>query len=205
MADKTCFRCKQRKPLEDFTKHSKSPDGKYYCCRECKNWLSKNRYPEDPEKVRSRFQKWKEKNPNYHKEYEKLHPNKKKARNNRWTKKGLNAIAIQRRRARISELQWNFSQKDWEECLAFFDNSCCYCGTNLNITQDHLIPVISGGGYTKDNVLPACASCNSSKNNKNFYEWYHGQKFYSEDREAKIISYRDFQRSENLKVVADGL
>lgn len=48
MAAKYCFCCKETKPLEDFGKDARSPDGKTFYCRECSNqrrkeYTAKNR------------------------------------------------------------------------------------------------------------------------------------------------------------------
>lgn len=83
----------------------------------------------------------------------------------------------------------NFSIKDWEFCKTFFNNKCAYCGINDIEHQDHFKALSRGGGYTKDNIIPACTSCNCSKNNKDFFEWYQTKAWYSKDREQKILSY----------------
>ena len=41
----------------------------------------------------------------------------------------------------------------------------------------------------KDNIIPICGSCNSSKCNKDFEEWYKTKDFYSEFRKQKIYEY----------------
>lgn len=40
---------------------------------------------------------------------------------------------------------------------------CCYCGSQHNLTLDHLIPRYAGGIDSGDNIIYACKSCNSSK------------------------------------------
>jgi len=45
-------------------------------------------------------------------------------------------------------------------------NSCQYCGSNKNLTLDHVIPRSRGGGHTWENVVTACAECNSRKSNR---------------------------------------
>lgn len=41
---------------------------------------------------------------------------------------------------------------------------CTYCGDPAT-TTDHVIPRSRGGTNTKDNLVPACATCNSLKSN----------------------------------------
>jgi 5-methylcytosine-specific restriction endonuclease McrA len=73
--------------------------------------------------------------------------------------------------------------------LDYFNYECCYCGSTINLEQEHFIPLSLNGGYTKDNIMVACRSCNSSKNNHNFFDWYQRQSYYSKQREIKIIEY----------------
>jgi len=43
---------------------------------------------------------------------------------------------------------------------------CHYCGKKFapkELTMDHIVPLARGGASTKNNVVPACAQCNSSK------------------------------------------
>jgi 5-methylcytosine-specific restriction endonuclease McrA len=59
------------------------------------------------------------------------------------------------------------TQKEWEEILERYHHSCAYCGaSNVSMTKDHVVPVTKGGTHTKDNIVPACRSCNSSKGNR---------------------------------------
>lgn len=46
------------------------------------------------------------------------------------------------------------------------DGHCAYCGCDLEYKQiqiDHVVPIHNGGPDTKDNMLPACRSCNHYK------------------------------------------
>ena len=52
----------------------------------------------------------------------------------------------------------------WKAILQSYGNRCAYCGQKFKrLTQDHVVPLIKGGGTTSDNIVPACQSCNSSK------------------------------------------
>lgn len=42
---------------------------------------------------------------------------------------------------------------------------CHYCQGSAN-TADHIVPVSQGGGNDLDNLLPACTSCNSTRQDK---------------------------------------
>ena len=104
--------------------------------------------------------------------------------------KSNHTITEQRRRKMAKSVISNFNNSDWKKCKEYFNNECAYCGIKFrNLTQDHLIPLSKGGNYTKDNIVPSCRACNCKKNNKEFFKWYKEQKFYSKERENKIIRY----------------
>jgi len=44
--------------------------------------------------------------------------------------------------------------------------TCQYCGSNKNLTIDHVKPKSKGGTHTWDNVVAACVRCNTLKDNK---------------------------------------
>lgn len=70
----------------------------------------------------------------------------------------------QRRRARKRLLPATLTREQWLAIKAAYGNRCAYCGLrSQRLTQDHVIPVSKGGGYTPDNIVPACQSCNSRK------------------------------------------
>ena len=46
------------------------------------------------------------------------------------------------------------------------DKVCVYCGSNKDLTIDHVIPTSKGGKHEWTNVVAACKSCNLKKGNK---------------------------------------
>lgn len=57
-----------------------------------------------------------------------------------------------------------------EVILEAFDGLCAYCDQPAT-TWDHIVPVTGGGKTTPGNIVPACASCNSSKKTKDVAVW----------------------------------
>lgn len=97
----------------------------------------------------------------------------------------------QRHRSRI---KGTVTAEQWQECLAYFECSCAYCGSPERITVEHIIPVSKFGANRIYNVIPACHSCNSSKRDRDILEWYPKQPFYTESRLLKIHSwFKDMQ------------
>lgn len=49
---------------------------------------------------------------------------------------------------------------------------CVYCGkTGADFTIDHIEPLSKGGKHATENLVYACRSCNSSKQNKQLIHW----------------------------------
>lgn len=48
---------------------------------------------------------------------------------------------------------------------------CNYCGSEDNLTLDHIFPQKFGGLDDADNLIFACRTCNSSKGKKDLMEW----------------------------------
>ena len=92
------------------------------------------------------------------------------------------------------KLPWTLTLEQWEIAKLHFNNECAYCGNKHALAQDHLIPVAKGGEYTKDNIIPSCQSCNSSKGKKEFTKWYSTQEYYSVKRESKILKYLGYNK-----------
>lgn len=102
-------------------------------------------------------------------------------------------VCCQTRRARKRLLPSTLTIQQWENIKEHFNNACAYCGKELPLTQEHLIPVTKGGEYTHNNITCACQSCNSSKRNKDFFVWYPIQPYYSKKREQKILKYLSYE------------
>ena len=67
-----------------------------------------------------------------------------------------------------------------------WNNKCAYCGSDQNITLDHILPQCKGGLDIKTNVVACCHSCNQSKGHEYWKLWYVQQDFYNEDILNKI-------------------
>lgn len=43
---------------------------------------------------------------------------------------------------------------------------CVLCGSNEDLTGDHIIPLSRGGSSTRENIRTLCRRCNSAKGNR---------------------------------------
>jgi 5-methylcytosine-specific restriction endonuclease McrA len=106
----------------------------------------------------------------------------------------VNVIA-QRRRTRKHLLPSNLTFEQWGETKLHFDNKCAYCGKELPLVQEHFIALSKSGEYTINNIIPACMSCNNSKGNKDFFEWYPKYRHYSKKREKIVLKFLNYKNN----------
>jgi 5-methylcytosine-specific restriction endonuclease McrA len=81
------------------------------------------------------------------------------------------ARAARKRKRRMSAVDNDLTAEQWASIKAAW-NGCAYCGaTNGTLQRDCVMAISRGGRYTIDNVVPACASCNTSKCNDEVTGW----------------------------------
>lgn len=211
---KACKTCEKLLPLESFHKDKRRVDGHNNECKQCSiDRVIRNRkkrveadpsyYEKEKEKAKLRMRKKREdpeyrrwdiqrKREFYQKHKEKIN-NKYKLYMQGEQAKILKRTIAQRRYARKRNLIDSFTVEQWEHCLSVFNHSCSYCGSKEYLQQEHFVPVSKDGEYTAKNIIPACRSCNIKKRDKNFFEWYIEQPFYSKQREKNILKYLGYK------------
>jgi 5-methylcytosine-specific restriction endonuclease McrA len=65
-----------------------------------------------------------------------------------------------------TERSWKVPRVSRREVLKRDRHACQYCGSKKHLTLDHVVPRSRGGKHTWDNVVAACASCNSRKGSR---------------------------------------
>lgn len=97
------------------------------------------------------------------------------------------------RRAKLAGAEGTITKEEWESVLNKFGKKCAYCGADgspLGLSMDHIVPLKKGGSNTKDNILPVCRNCNSSKHTTPYWVWYPQQRFYDPEKEMAIVMHR---------------
>jgi 5-methylcytosine-specific restriction endonuclease McrA len=98
-----------------------------------------------------------------------------KARAKRWSKTPKGRLAGQvhrnRRRALKRSVVATLTAQEWQDILTFHNHACVYCGATGNLEMDHFHPLSKGGDFTKNNIVPACRSCNASKRDRPAWEF----------------------------------
>jgi hypothetical protein len=77
-------------------------------------------------------------------------------------------------------------------------NECAYCGSEENITLDHILPQCKGGLDIKTNVVACCHSCNQSKGHTPWETWYYDQDYFTEERYNTIVNWMRPDPNPNL-------
>ena len=180
--NKESIRKKQNEYLKQYHIENKDKISEY----------KKRYYKENKERILSYCKQYREKNREYIKSYKREY----KANNRELFNKHK-----QKRRAIKKGLVSTLTTKRWEEIKRDFNHQCAYCGMTEKehikeceeqLHQEHFIPVSDKGEHTINNIIPACRSCNSSKGNKNFFEWYPDYKHYDKKRENFILEYLNY-------------
>jgi len=120
------------------------------------------RRKEAPEKVRGEMAEWIKANPEY---------------GANWKKANSDKVAVSNSKRRAAKyantpLDEMLTSTEWLAILAEHNGHCHYCDKEARLTLDHVRPLSKGGKHSKDNVVPACGHCNSSKGNKTLEEWW---------------------------------
>lgn len=109
-----------------------------------------------------------------------------------------NKYQTAKRRSRRNGLISDLSKEEWENTLSYFNNSCSYCGVEENecwntyhkhLAQEHVIPLVKGGHFTKQNIIPSCPSCNPSKGIKSLDDFYNTRDTFTYERYQKILQF----------------
>lgn len=207
---KFCNKCGGEFPktAEYFKKHKGCRDGLEGVCRTCVAGQRKQYYAENKEYILEKCSRYrqshKEKISAYFREYNKTRIkrvlseqsiiNKRKSDKAYYqSHKEKFYLYNQIRRARKKQLPATLTKEQWSAIKDYFNNSCCYCGRNLQLTQDHFIPLSKQGEYTLNNIVPACQHCNCSKNDSYFEDWYVKQPFYSPKREKSVLEFLGYK------------
>jgi len=72
----------------------------------------------------------------------------------------------QTRRARKNSVVSTLTASDLRDIRDKAKGRCFYCRVKGPLALDHIIPISKGGPHSRDNVVMACCSCNSSKGAK---------------------------------------
>ncbi|SDM71810.1 hypothetical protein SAMN04488137_1601 [Fictibacillus solisalsi] len=162
--------------------------------RERINERERNRYKENPDLFKERRQIKYQRDPEAHKQYQYTYRERHKEKHLTYQRayyKGNKEIFLEsnkkymkvnrevvrartlRRRARKKSLPDDLTAQQYKFILERFDYKCALSGQKLEVLDlDHFIPLATGwGGTTLGNMIPLSPSLNSSKQDRNPFEW----------------------------------
>lgn len=176
---KPCAQCKQPYPAtpEYFPRNKSKKFGVDSYCHMCNRLRAAKWERENITHVRERQHDYTKKN---------IHKIRQTKRDwntrNPDNKRSNNRISEQRRKARKLKLPNDFTKRDWQYALDYFDGKCAICGrmpsSDLVIAMDHWIPLsseVSGNpGNVPSNIVPLCSGengCNNVKKHRDAMIW----------------------------------
>ena len=148
---KHCSRCNSVKPTADFFPRVERPGQFLSGCKACRSQRNAELYRNDREAVNSRARKW------------------NKDHTGAWRSRPSAS------RERTRAYRWNHravsdgstvSAEQISQRFRAFGDKCWMCGSDQDLTVDHVKPRSKGGAHLASNIRPACGSCNSRKGNQ---------------------------------------
>ncbi len=102
------------------------------------------------------------------------------------------ARAARRRKRRMDSVEHDLTASQWDALQQAWAG-CAYCGaTGQPLQRDCVLAISRGGRYTLENVVPACASCNTSKCNEEVTAWIRRTR---RDERAFLLRYAQLRKS----------
>lgn len=177
---KRCTRCGEDRPVDQFGRNKANRDGLQSWCRKCSLDHHYKYQAAHPEKAREYAKRWKKKNPaavrasgararaawtgreramaaGYAKAWKARNPDKNRA-------------IRHARRARESSAPGSFSDTQLRARWDMWGGLCWMCG-DIADSLDHVIALSRGGTNWPANLRPACRSCNSRKQDRDWREF----------------------------------
>lgn len=200
---KKCSNCDCWKPMNRkyyYFNNSSKIIPYHSCCIECLIEKSVKYKRENIEKVKE-----------YNRRYNATPYSKNavKIANMRYRETGKNKLWQQRNKDKLKEYRdnrkihksHNINKNEWENCKNYFSYRCAYCGLaiedhyivfkgNVQIGDFHKDHFIHEGSNDLSNCVPACKSCNCSKHDKQFEEWFsNDNSIFNVNRYNKIVKW----------------
>jgi hypothetical protein len=88
--------------------------------------------------------------------------------------------------ALLIELTPKLAKKRYRQSIyEAWDYRCAYCEDEAT-SLDHVVPRFRSGSSNRNNLVPACRRCNTSKASSKVQEWYEKQEFFTQAKMDRI-------------------
>lgn len=106
------------------------------------------------------------------------HREVRRADNRAWEARNPGAARLRAARRRLRKLGQSVglvvTPRDLKRLVIRYGSHCAYCGARPDkLHFDHVMPIARGGRHSIGNLLPACETCNLSKNATLLVVWLH--------------------------------
>ncbi len=159
---KTCTKCKEEKSKSEFYKDGRRKDGLRPWCKDC-CWKASAASEVTKRETRRKFRESKHGKSvaavNKRKVYQE---NKEKilTQNASWRRSKRGGLASYKRGANQRNIGWGLTD---EQFFKFWQQYCTYCGEEIETIG--IDRVDSSKGYTVENTVSCCSTCNKMKLN----------------------------------------
>lgn len=174
---KTCSKCGEIKPLDEYQTHSEGKFGRRPDCKSCCKARKRAYYEQHRESVLESTREYARKNSEAVRlMHQKAHRRRsedpewldqKRAKEREYgrTHKAERSIRQRKRLDRLAAAPVNdFTKRQWQMLKESYGNRCAYCGIESKRLQtDHVIPLCHRGPHTARNIVPSCGPCNQRK------------------------------------------
>ncbi len=167
--NKKCTKCKTVKPISDFGKYSKSPDGFDYYCKVCRSIAVRRWQKGNPEKVAANRKKYKyvstDESKAQAKEWRKANKEKVKEYNKRWQKENPKRLyeIIRKSESKYPEKRMARNAVRYAVYIGKLKPAKSFICSNCKINQAR--DYHHHKGYSSENwldVVPLCRSCHQT-------------------------------------------
>ena len=91
------------------------------------------------------------------------------------------------------------TRQDYTDLMLLYSCSCYYCDLDLTDPDnkfhwDHKIPLFHGGKTTKENIVPSCQRCNTSKGSMSEIEFIESRIKFNLPLAARILTTLDLAK-----------
>lgn len=180
MDEKTCTKCGETKPLDEFSRDRSKKDGRSTRCRVCRRSADRQRWAGNVEQINAR------RRAKYAADPESFRTASRARYELDASYRAARVARARRQRAENPEQLWAGHYRHAARARGFapvvedftkadvvdrYGDSCFYCEVGEFEELDHFYPTSKGGPHTLENVRPACLPCNRMKQDTNPDEW----------------------------------
>lgn len=186
---KTCTKCGEEKPLDDYARDGRASDGRTSSCKACHSVAARKKYAANQENGRARARAYRAEHREQAAKYRATNAERIREymanyhAENREELAAYHAAYYARNRERISAQRSSRPHVGWEssyrqraekfgfeamvipftrdDLIARYGDACVHCGGPFEHLDHHPVPVRLGGPHSLDNCVPSCAPCNT--------------------------------------------